>query len=40
MGVGGVIIGLITLVAGVEVSYLAFAYPNFEGIRGISTIIS
>lgn len=39
MGVGGVIIGLITLVAGVEVSYLAFAYPNFEGIRGISMII-
>ena len=39
IGVGGVIIGLITLVAGVEVSYFAFAYPNFEGIRGISMII-
>ncbi|WP_458744582.1 hypothetical protein [Candidatus Nitrosocosmicus sp. T] len=39
IGVGGVIIGLITLVAGVEVSYSAFAYPNFEGIRGISMII-
>lgn len=39
IGVGGVIIGLITLSAGVEVSYSAFAYPNFEGIRGISMII-
>ncbi|HSA75052.1 MAG TPA: hypothetical protein VLE21_02575 [Candidatus Nitrosocosmicus sp.] len=39
IGVGGVIIGLITLMAGVEVSYSAFAYPNFEGIRGISMII-
>lgn len=39
IGVGGVVIGLITLVAGVEVSYFAFAYPNFEGIRGISMII-
>jgi hypothetical protein len=39
IGVGGVIIGLITIIAGVEVSYLAFAYPNFEGIRGISMII-
>jgi hypothetical protein len=39
IGIGGVIIGLITLLAGVEVSYSAFAYPNFEGIRGISMII-
>ncbi len=39
IGVGGVIIGLITLLAGVEVSYSAFAYPNFEGIRGMSMII-
>jgi hypothetical protein len=39
IGVGGVIIGLITIIAGVEVSYLAFAYPNFEGIRGISMIV-
>ena len=39
IGIGGVVIGLITLVAGVEVSYSAFAYPNFQGIRGISMII-
>ena len=39
IGIGGVIIGLITLLAGVEVSYSAFAYSNFEGIRGISMII-
>jgi hypothetical protein len=39
IGVGGVIIGLIKLVTGVEVSYSAFAYPNFEGVRGISMII-
>lgn len=39
IGIVGVVIGLITLVAGVEVSYSAFAYPNFEGIRGISMII-
>ena len=39
IGVGGVIIGLITLMAGIEVSYSAFAYPNFEGIRGLSMII-
>lgn len=39
IGIVGVVIGLITLAAGVEVSYSAFAYPNFEGIRGISMII-
>lgn len=39
IGVGGVIVGILTIVAGIEVSYSAFAYPNFEGIRGISMII-
>jgi len=39
IGVGGVIVGIFTIVAGIEVSYSAFAYPNFEGIRGISMII-
>lgn len=39
IGVGGVIVGIITIMAGIEVSYYAFAYPNFEGIRGISMII-
>lgn len=39
IGIGGVIVGVLTIVAGVEVSYSAFAYPNFEGIRGISMII-
>ncbi|WP_458719912.1 hypothetical protein [Candidatus Nitrosocosmicus sp. R] len=33
------IVGILTIVAGIEVSYSAFAYPNFEGIRGISMII-
>ena len=39
IGIGGVIVGIITIVAGIKVSYSAFAYPNFEGIRGISMII-
>jgi hypothetical protein len=39
IGVVGVTVGIITIVAGIEVSYSAFAYPNFEGIRGISMII-
>lgn len=39
IGVGGVIVGIITIMAGIEVSYFAFAYPNIEGIRGISMII-
>ncbi len=39
IGVGGVIVGIITVISGIEVSYFAFAYPNFEGIRGISMII-
>ena len=33
------VVGILTIVTGVEVSYSAFAYPNFEGIRGISMII-
>ncbi len=39
IGAGGVIVGILTIVAGIEVSYSAFAYANFEGIRGISMII-
>ena len=39
IGVVGVIVGILTIVVGIEVSYSAFVYPNFEGIRGISMII-
>ena len=38
-GIAGVIVGVLTIIAGIEVSYSAFAYHNFEGIRGISMII-
>ncbi len=33
------IVGIFTIVAGIEVSYSVFVYPNFEGIRGLSVII-
>jgi hypothetical protein len=39
IGGTGVIIGTITIVAGVEVAYVAFAYSNVAGLRGISMII-
>jgi hypothetical protein len=33
------VVGILTIVTGVEVSYSAFAYPNFEVLREISMII-
>jgi len=33
------VVGVLTIVTGVGVSYSAFEYPYFEGIRGISMII-
>src|SRR5918992_339644 len=35
----GVIVGAITIYAGIEVAYLAFEYTNIVGLRGISMII-
>ena len=36
---GGVIVGAATIVAGLEVAYVGFAYTNIVGLRGISMII-
>jgi hypothetical protein len=35
----GVIVGAVTIVAGLEVAYVGFAYTNIVGLRGISMII-
>jgi hypothetical protein len=39
IGGAGVVIGAITIYAGLEVAYLAFGYANVGGLRGISMII-
>jgi hypothetical protein len=39
IGAAGVIIGAVTIYAGIEVAYLGFGYANIGGLRGISTII-
>jgi hypothetical protein len=39
IGGAGVIIGVVTIYAGIEVAYLAFGYANIGGLRGISMII-
>jgi hypothetical protein len=39
IGGGGVIVGAITIVAGLEVAYVGFAYTNIVGLRGISMMI-
>ena len=39
IGGAGVIVGVITIYAGVEVAYLGFGYTNIVGLRGISMII-
>jgi hypothetical protein len=39
IGGAGVVIGAITIYAGIEVAYLAFGYANIGGLRGISMII-
>jgi hypothetical protein len=38
-GGAGVIVGTITIYAGIEVAYLGFEYTNIVGLRGISIII-
>jgi hypothetical protein len=35
----GVIVGAVTIVAGLEVAYVGFAYTNIVGLRGISMTI-
>jgi hypothetical protein len=39
IGGAGVIVGAMSIIAGVEVAYMGFGYTNFVGLRGISTII-
>ena len=39
IGGAGVIVGAITIYAGIEVAYLGFGYTNIVGLRGISMII-
>ena len=39
IGGAGVVIGIITIYAGIEVAYFAFGYANIGGLRGISMII-
>jgi hypothetical protein len=39
IGGGGVIVGAISIIAGIEVAYVGFGYTNFIGVRGISMII-
>jgi hypothetical protein len=39
IGGAGVIVGTVTIVAGLEVAYVGFAYTNIVGLRGISMII-
>ena len=39
IGGAGVIVGAISIIAGIEVAYVGFGYANFVGLRGISMII-
>lgn len=39
IGGAGVIVGAVTIVAGLEVAYAGFAYTNIVGLRGISMIV-
>jgi hypothetical protein len=39
IGGAGVVIGAVTIYAGLEVAYLGFGYTNIGGLRGISMII-
>ncbi|MFL6406239.1 MAG: hypothetical protein ACJ71F_04105 [Nitrososphaeraceae archaeon] len=39
IGGTGVIVGTMSIIAGVEVAHVGFGYTNFVGLRGISTII-
>src|SRR5919198_2661075 len=39
IGGAGVLVGAISIIAGIEVAYVGFGYTNFVGLRGISMII-
>jgi hypothetical protein len=39
IGGAGIVVGVITIYAGIEVAYFAFGYANIGGLRGISMII-
>jgi hypothetical protein len=39
IGGAGVIVGAISIIAGIEVAYVGFGYTNFVGLRDISMII-
>jgi len=39
VGGAGIIVGAISIIAGIEVAYVGFGYTNFVGLRGISSII-
>lgn len=39
IGVAGIIVGVVTIYAGMEVAHLGFGYSNTGGLRGISMII-
>ena len=39
IGGAGVVIGVTTIYAGIEVAYFAFGYDNIGGLRGISMVI-
>ena len=38
-GEAGIVVGAITIYAGIEVAYLGFGYTNIVGLRGISMMI-
>lgn len=39
IGGAGILVGAISIIAGIEVAYVGFGYTNFVGLRGISSII-
>jgi hypothetical protein len=39
IGGAGIVVGVITIYAGIEVAYFAFGYANIGGLRGISMVI-
>jgi hypothetical protein len=38
IGGAGVIVGAISIIAGIEVAYVGFGYTNFVGLRGVGII--
>jgi hypothetical protein len=39
IGGAGLVVGAITIIAGLEVAYVGFGYANIVGLRGISMMI-